>query len=91
MRSWRLCPSGGDIVGAPGLVYALDSLGTKIVNLTQKADSQGLKNIKAMVADITGVFPIAEQCVDVCFYRDVLHTLNLKKTEIQSSTRSIEC
>ncbi|MDY0095657.1 MAG: methyltransferase domain-containing protein [Candidatus Vecturithrix sp.] len=68
-----------NIVGAPGLVYALDRWEQMIVNLTQKADSQGLKNIKAMVADITGVFPIAEQCVDVCFIATVLHTLNLKK------------
>ncbi len=68
-----------NIVGATGSVYALDRSEQMIDGLRKKADLQGLKNIKAMHADITGAFPIEDRCVDVCFLATVLHTFDPAK------------
>jgi ubiquinone/menaquinone biosynthesis C-methylase UbiE len=67
------------IVGDTGTVYALDKWKYLIDALIKEADSQGLMNIKAIVADITEPLPIENTCVDVCLLATVLHTLNMAK------------
>ena len=67
------------IVGNPGVVYALDIWEKMIDDLKTKADSQGFKNIKAMVADITDPLPIEDSCIDVCFIATVLHIPDLAR------------
>ena len=67
------------IVGNSGTVYGLDKWKYLMDGLAAKADSQGLRNIKAMVSDITGPLPIEEDCVDVCLLSTVLHIFNLSK------------
>ena len=67
------------IVGDFGVVYALDIWMEMIDGLTKEAGSLGLRNIEAMVADITGTLPIKDNCVDVCFIATVLHTINISK------------
>lgn len=67
------------IVGDSGLVYALDKWEKVIGDLKAKAVSQGLRNIKAIPSDITGLLPVEDCCVDVCFMATVLHTLNIVK------------
>ncbi|MBN2514400.1 MAG: class I SAM-dependent methyltransferase [Deltaproteobacteria bacterium] len=68
-----------EIVGKSGVVYALDKWKKLVDDLQEKADSQELDNIKAMVVDITGALPLGDNCVDVCFLATVMHTLNLAK------------
>lgn len=70
-----------EIIGNSGSVYALDRRRDAIDELTEKADFRGLKNIKAMVSDISGPLPIDDNCVDVCFISTVLHSLNLADVE----------
>ena len=64
------------IIADSGMVYALDKWKYMIDGLKQKAEAQGLKNIKAIVCDITDQLPIEDSCIDVCFLATVLHTLN---------------
>ena len=61
------------IVGNSGFVYALDKWQYLVDSLRKEADSKGLKNIKAVVSDITGPLPIKDGCVDVCLMATVLH------------------
>jgi ubiquinone/menaquinone biosynthesis C-methylase UbiE len=67
------------IVGDSGAVYALDKWKHLIDVLIEEADSQGLKNLEAIVCDITEPLPIEDRCVDVCLLATVFHTLNLAK------------
>ncbi len=69
------------MIGASGMVYALDMWEDLVTNLAEKADSNGLKNIKAMVADITDVLPIDDRSIDICFIATVLHGIELHKNK----------
>ena len=70
-----------NIVGPSGAVYALDKWLYLVDSLLEKADAQGLENIKAMVSDITRPFPIEDGCIDVCLLSTVLHIFNLSEIE----------
>ncbi|PVX26463.1 MAG: SAM-dependent methyltransferase [Candidatus Bathyarchaeum sp.] len=65
------------IVGDSGRVYALDISKTMVDGLTELADSQGFKNVEAMVSDISHPLPIKNNCVDVCLIATVLHIIGL--------------
>ncbi len=65
------------IIGDSGKVFALDIWKNLIDDLTEKADSQGLTNVKALASDITWPLPIEDNCVDVCLMATVLHTLDI--------------
>ena len=69
------------IVGNMGAVYALDKRQYLVASLMEKAGSQGLENIKAMVCDITGPLSVDAGCIDVCLLSTVLHIFNLAKIE----------
>jgi len=68
-------------VGDEGIVYALDRWDEVINNLSKKADSQGLKNIKAVVSDIVHRLPIEDNSIDVCLLATVLHIPDVIKAE----------
>lgn len=72
---------GARIVGNSGAVYALDTRQSMVDGLREKADSQGLKNIRAIVSDITGPLPIEDRCIDACLLSTVLHIFNLPEIE----------
>ena len=67
------------IIGESGTVYALDRVDKLISDLKERAESEGLKNIKAKAADISRPLPVEDNCVDVCLIATVLHILDLKK------------
>jgi tRNA-Thr(GGU) m(6)t(6)A37 methyltransferase TsaA len=49
--------------------------------LKEKIVSDGLKNIRAEVCDISGPLPVKDSSVDICFISTVLHSLNLTDIE----------
>ncbi len=61
------------IVGNGGVVYALDRSEELMNGLNKEANAQGLRNIKTLVADITGPLPIEDFSIDVCLLATVLH------------------
>lgn len=67
------------LVKDTGVVYALDRWQDVIDDLKEKANSEGLKNIRGMISDITGPLPIEKGCIDVYFISTVLHSLDLAK------------
>ena len=67
------------ITGDSGKVYALDISASTINNLNERVNSHGLKNLSAMVSDITGPLPIADNLIDVCFIATALHIPGVAK------------
>jgi len=67
------------IVGKEGLIYAVDLWDENIVQLRKESSAAGIKNIKAIVADVSKVMPIGNDSVDVCLMATVLHDLILEK------------
>jgi ubiquinone/menaquinone biosynthesis C-methylase UbiE len=70
-----------EIVGDSGIVYALDRWQDVIDDLAEKADIQGLGNVRAVVSDITCHLPVDDESVDLCFISTVLHSLDLADVE----------
>ncbi|NYT08747.1 MAG: methyltransferase domain-containing protein, partial [Methanosarcinales archaeon] len=62
-----------EIVGNSGKVFALDRWQDGIDDLTEKAGSLRLNNLRAIAADITAPLPIEDGSIDVCFLATVLH------------------
>lgn len=67
------------LVKDSGVVYAIDRWQDVIDDLIEKANSEGLKNIRGMVSDITRPLPIEKGCIDIYFISTVLHSLDLNK------------
>lgn len=67
------------IVGASGVVYALDIREELLHGLAEEAAFQGLKNIRTQVSDINSPLVLEDNCIDVCFIATVLHLFNLDK------------
>lgn len=65
-----------EMVGDSGIVYALDRWQDVIDDLAEKARSRGLKNIRAIVSDITEHLLVEDESVDLCFISTVLHSLD---------------
>ncbi|MCW4009840.1 MAG: methyltransferase domain-containing protein [Candidatus Bathyarchaeota archaeon] len=74
---YALCAS--KIVGDSGLVYAFDVSPMVIEGLLDRLTSQGVRNVKARVSDITCPLPLEDNCIDVCFIATMLHIIDLAK------------
>ncbi len=66
-----------EIVGDSGAVSSLDRCQDVIDELAEKARSRGLRNIRAIVSDISERLPIKDKSVDLCFISTVLHSIDL--------------
>ena len=63
------------IIGDEGLIYAVDLWEEGIAALLKQASAEGIKNLKAIVADVGKRIPIDKDSVDVCLMATVLHDL----------------
>jgi len=64
-----------DAIGEKGWVYAVDLWEEGIAHLQKEISVRGLKNIKAMVADVSKKIPLDDKQVDLCLMATVLHDL----------------
>jgi ubiquinone/menaquinone biosynthesis C-methylase UbiE len=76
------------IVGDEGFVYAVDLWEEGVTTLAEQASAEGLKNLNAMVGDITERVPIDNDCVDVCLMATALHELKLTSTADEALTEA---
>jgi ubiquinone/menaquinone biosynthesis C-methylase UbiE len=65
--------AAAQIVGAEGKVYAVDIYAEDMAALRNEAKRLGLRNVEAIVADITQAVPLPDASVDVCLMVNVLH------------------
>ncbi len=64
-----------EVIGEKGRVYAVDLWEEGITHLRKEVSARGLKNIKAMVADVSKKIPLDDKEVDLCLMATVLHDL----------------
>lgn len=67
-----------EIVGPGGVVYALDYWSTTTENLERRVKTQGLVNVKPLVADMRKELPLPSMSISVCLLFTVLHATTLK-------------
>jgi ubiquinone/menaquinone biosynthesis C-methylase UbiE len=72
--------AASEIVGDEGHIYAIDLWKEGVTTLVEQASAKGLKNLNAMVGDITKRIPIDNNGIDVCLMATTLHELTLAKT-----------
>lgn len=71
--------AASEIVGDEGRIYAIDLWEEGVTTLMERALAKGLKNLNAMVGDITKRIPIDNDRIDVCLMATALHELTLAK------------
>ncbi|MCL4500944.1 MAG: methyltransferase domain-containing protein [Deltaproteobacteria bacterium] len=64
-----------EVIGAHGVVVALDLWPPGIETLEERAMATGRRNIRAVLADISKTIPLGDHSVDVCLMATVLHDL----------------
>ena len=63
------------LVGEGGTVYAIDLWEEGLAALRKEAELRGLRQLKALAADICTALPVERQSVDLCLLATVLHDL----------------
>jgi len=63
------------IIGDKGLVYAVDLWERGIAALTKRCSAEGIKSVKAIVANVGKRIPIEDETVDACLMATALHDL----------------
>jgi ubiquinone/menaquinone biosynthesis C-methylase UbiE len=63
------------VLGPDSTIYALDLWQEGLDNLSQWAAGKGLKNVKALRADISKALPVPDASVDLALMATVLHDL----------------
>lgn len=69
--------AAASIIGDEGFVYAVDLWEEGIASLREQVAAKGIKNLKAMVADVGKMIPMEDNSVDMCFMATVFHDLVL--------------
>ena len=70
------------IVGTDGLVFALDKWSEVVSGVDEKIKRHALANVRVMTADITGILPVSDSSVDVCWLCMVLHVPEVRRNAI---------
>ena len=68
------------MVGNKGTVWALDADQPSLDRLTRDIFTNGLKNIRPLLADLAEPWPVKTGSVDLCLLVNVLHGLAWEKT-----------
>ena len=77
----------GNCIGEKGTVYAVDLWQDGIEALKQEIGIRRIKNIKAILADITNKLPLEESSIDACLMATILH--DLSKSDQESTIREV--
>ena len=82
-----------EVIGAHGVVVALDLWPPGIEALEERALAAGRRNIRAVLADISKPIPLGDQSVDICLMATVLHDLaefGLAEDALQEARRVVK-
>jgi len=77
-------------IGVDGILYAIDLWEEGITELQGQASIKGIKNIKAIVSDVSKRIPIESNSVDVCLMATVLDDLVLIKAALESGGKDAD-
>jgi len=81
-----------DNIGVKGTVYAVDLWQEGIEALKQEIKTKNIKNINAILADISKKLPLEESSIDSCLMATILHDLSEsnQKSTMQEVTRLVK-
>ncbi len=65
--------AAAEIIGPEGEIYGIDAWEEAVSELREKVIVRGLKNVKALLADVTEHIPLPDHSADVCLMAAVLH------------------
>lgn len=68
-----------ELLEGSGFVYSIERWDELTDKINKKIDSQNIKNMKAICADITQNIPVADNSIDICFIAMVLHGFDIDK------------
>jgi ubiquinone/menaquinone biosynthesis C-methylase UbiE len=60
-------------IGAGGKIYGVDAWQPAIDELKQRISDKGLRNVEAILSDVTDKVPLPDHVADVCLMAHVLH------------------
>jgi ubiquinone/menaquinone biosynthesis C-methylase UbiE len=78
--SGHFAKAAAAVVGPSGTVWALDSDQPSLDQLTRDIFTNGLKNIRPLLADLGEPLPVKDASVDLCVMVNVLHGLAVEGT-----------
>jgi len=78
------------LVGEAGLVYAIDKNNEKLSELRQKADSNGLQNIKIMERDVELKIPLPDSAVDFVLLYDIFWYFRPQENKMENLLKEIQ-
>jgi ubiquinone/menaquinone biosynthesis C-methylase UbiE len=82
--------AAASIVGKKGLVYSLDIDEKMIKRVARKAQLKGLKNVRAMVADISSFRNVVLPSADIALFANVIHGTGNKVQLLKSVKRLLK-
>lgn len=65
--------TASSIVGAEGKVYAVDAYPESIETVKKEVQTKGIKNLEAIIVDLTDKIPLNDNSIDLCIMANVLH------------------
>lgn len=65
--------AASEAVGDEGKVYAVDAYPESVVAVKKEAQEKSVKNLEAIIADLTVKIPLNDNSVDLCLMANVLH------------------
>lgn len=78
-----------EIVGETGRVHAVDIYEEAINAVKKESQERGIRNIRAVNADLTKTMPIKDGSIDMCLMADIFHGF-VANGEVESSLREID-
>lgn len=77
------------IVGDEGKIYAVDVWEESVNNLKEEIEKKNIKNIEAIIGDITQKIPIADESIDILYMGNVLHGF-VENDEVEPVMKEIQ-
>lgn len=65
--------AASSVVGEKGKVYALDVYPESVENVKKEVQKKGVKNLEAVLADLTDKIPLDDNSIDLCLMANVMH------------------
>ena len=78
------------IVGADGLVFAIDLWEDGISTLKEQIQARGINNIRPMIADAGLKIPLADHSIDFCLMSTVMHELAEAQGALRETRRVLK-
>lgn len=81
--------AASSVVGEKGKVYAIDAYPESVDNVKKEVEEKGIKNLEAILADLTEKIPLDVDSIDLCVMANVLHGF-VENDEVEEVMKEIK-